>query len=247
MPYYKFLDAKDVDRVLRDGTLRIASLSHYRNLEKNQWIADRLEGSVQVNVKELLVAGNEAASLTPDGFDPPGKVQAGAKIIFENCIFSYQTPEFFIFSLSGGDLDLLTEAMCKNSEHPYDSCINISDLELLAHRMFFRGKIIELDNEPVRRAFVGFRCGQVLYDNVDREQTAGRPPAPSPFLKHTAFSYQREVRIVFQPAEPITSQVLTIKIPRPEVVMREKFRGLDRYVPLAATGSRAGDLRPTSK
>jgi len=93
--------------------------------------------------------------------------------------------------------------------------------------MFFRGKIVELGNLPVRQAFYNFHYAPVQYEDLDRKQSAGPPPAPSPFLKHiTTFSEQQEIRIVFQPAKPILQSVLTIKIPRPEVLIEEVFRGL---------------------
>jgi hypothetical protein len=35
--HYKFLDSKDIDRVLVDGTMIISSLEYFRRLEEGKW------------------------------------------------------------------------------------------------------------------------------------------------------------------------------------------------------------------
>jgi hypothetical protein len=51
---YKFLHSHHLSRVL-EGTIRIGSLSHYRSLEGEQWIADRLEGSVEFDPQGMVI------------------------------------------------------------------------------------------------------------------------------------------------------------------------------------------------
>jgi hypothetical protein len=43
--FYKFLYTEDIDRVLRETTLKVSSLKYFRDLEDKQkpWIGDRLE------------------------------------------------------------------------------------------------------------------------------------------------------------------------------------------------------------
>lgn len=57
---YKFLHTRHVDDVLTGGKVKIASLSHYRNMESNdRWIADNLEGSVLIAPGEMVITENE--------------------------------------------------------------------------------------------------------------------------------------------------------------------------------------------
>jgi hypothetical protein len=85
MPYYKFLHSIHMDNILINGTLRVSSLSYYRRLEGPQWIADRLEGSIEVKMTEgLVVTGNEISSFTPEGFPLLVKADTGGKIVLGN-------------------------------------------------------------------------------------------------------------------------------------------------------------------
>jgi hypothetical protein len=224
MAVYKFLQSIHTDRLLIDGTVRISALSFYRELEGEQWIADRLEGSVEVNIDHLVVTGNEAGELAPLGYPLVARADAGGMIVVENCIFSYQHPDAFIFCASQGDLPSLTESMCRDRTTRYEACVRIVDLELLAHRMFYRGAVVEMDGAKVSHLFTEFRSAPVVYKGLSRPQQMGRPPSPSPFLKHDVFAGQREVRIAFQPRQPIPLRTLTIKIPRPESIFVEEFR-----------------------
>jgi hypothetical protein len=116
-------------------------------------------------------------------------------------------------------------------ENPYDACIRIVDIKLLAHRMFHSGIVLELSNAKVGHLFADFGCGEVAYDNLlqDQKTMTARAPRPSPFLKHhDPFSQQREVRIAFQPHQVLTLETLTIKIPRPKQILIEEFRGISR-------------------
>jgi len=53
-----FLDTKDVERVLIDGSIVISSFDRFRNLEETKWgaIADRLESQTELTFKEGIVA-----------------------------------------------------------------------------------------------------------------------------------------------------------------------------------------------
>jgi hypothetical protein len=228
--YYKFLHSVHIDNILIDGTVRISSLSYYRKLEEPQWIADRLEGSIEVNLTEgLVVTGDEISSFTPEGFPLPVRAGTGGKlIILDNIILNFKLPDVFVFCASQGDLALLTEAMCGDSKNPYDACVRIMDMELLAHRMFYRGRVLEMGSAKIGDVFSAFRCAPVEYCNLslDQKTMTTRPPPPSPFIKHhDPFPRQREVRVAFiAPRQVLPSETLTIKIPRPkEIFIEEKL------------------------
>jgi hypothetical protein len=232
MSCYKFLHSVHIDKIVIDGTVTISSLSYYRQLEEPQWIADRLEGSIEVNLTEgLVVSGNEVSSFTPEGFPLPVRADTGGKIILGNkVILNYKHPDVFVYCASQGDLAPLTEAMCGDTKNPYDACVRIVDMELLAHRMFYRGRILEMGGTKVGDVFSYFRCAPVEYCNLslDQKTMTTRPPPPSPFVKHhDPFPRQREVRIAFfEPRQVLPSQTLTIKIPRPKEIFIEEIRGI---------------------
>jgi hypothetical protein len=46
--FYKFLHTKDIDRVLRESTLKVSSLKYFRDDKQKPWIGDRLEGSIEL-------------------------------------------------------------------------------------------------------------------------------------------------------------------------------------------------------
>ena len=56
MGYYKFLHSKDIHHVVAGETIRLSTVSHYRELDGGeQSIADRLEGSVAMGIRDLAL------------------------------------------------------------------------------------------------------------------------------------------------------------------------------------------------
>jgi hypothetical protein len=200
-------------------------------LEHRQWIADRLEGSVEVRLTQgLVVTGNEVSEFTPPGYNLPIVAGSGGKIVVgEQVILNFQhTPEVFVFCLSQGDLSELTEVMCQDGERPYDACIQVNDIQLLGHRMYYSGEILEMNGVKVNKLFTSGRWAPVEYRDLslDQKNITSRPEPPSPFVKHNdPFPAQREVRIAFfEPRRTLQAETLTIKIPRPEQIFTEVFR-----------------------
>ncbi|MDQ2803685.1 MAG: hypothetical protein M3Y41_13775 [Pseudomonadota bacterium] len=225
MPDYKFLNSAHINCIIVDGTVRISTLSYYRKLEKEQWIADCLEGSVGVNISNLSKNSNEDLGFAPKGFPEIYGAGTGNGMVFiRDTEIRYYSQDTFIFSASRGDLPSLTKTMCQDSKDPYDACVRIVNMELLAHRMFHRGVVVEMGNTKVNRLFSHFHCAPVVYDDLRRDPKTTRLPQPSPFLKHSTFAPQREIRIALQPRQAIPLQNLTIKIPHPEKAFVEEFR-----------------------
>jgi hypothetical protein len=225
MADYKFLHTRDIDRVLINGTIRISSLAHYRQMEREQWIADRLEGRSEVNVDHWKYHVDEAGSFAPEGYQVPVFADASSTLVITDSIIQYRLPdpEPFIFCASRGELRTLASAMCEGTD-PYDACLRIGDITRLAHRMLHRGIVIELDNIRMHQIFADFRVSQVTYEDLSRDQERRPPPSPSPFRKHFEFAPQSEVRIAFRPHSPIPVQMLTVKTHRLKTLLAEEFR-----------------------
>jgi hypothetical protein len=223
MGYYKFLHSKDIHHVVAGETIRLSTLSHYRELEGGeQWIADHLEGSVAVGIRDLAV--QELSAYTPEGIRPP--IGGGGSV--KNCLFLYICPEAYIFCASQGNLASLTEVMCDNATAaPYDACLRISDMRVLAHRIYHRGTVLEMDGARVRDLLGDPVCDTVTYSDLFFEQTGRmtRPPAPSPFRKHSTFDRQRELRLVFERApQAILPETITIRVPKLKQLFVQEFR-----------------------
>jgi hypothetical protein len=230
---YKFLNSQHFDNVLTGGTIKLGSLTHYRGVEADpQWISDRLEGRVEIN------AGGESGIVITehdnplDRMLPPSLVgrhavaRSGGRIIIRPGVKMLISPEInpFIFSASKGPLRPLIDEMCGTSPQPYDACIGIKDIALLAHRLFYRGIVGELGNAKVSQVFTHFVCRPVSYDNLSRGSEHGQAPEASPFLKDIKFASQREIRVALFPRAPIANTTLIVQLPRPDQLFSEVFR-----------------------
>jgi hypothetical protein len=231
---YKFLHSSHVDDVLIGGNVKLGSLTHYRGIEADQqWISDRLEGRVEIN------AGGESGMIITEHDNPLDRMlppslagrhavaRSGGRIIYAPGVKILISPDInpFIFSASKGPLDPLTDEMCRNSPQPYDACVGITDIGLLAHRLFHRGVIRELGNARTCQVFAHVICQQVSYDTLSRGPEHRQAPEASPFLKDLKFASQREIRIALFPRTPITNTTLIVQVPRPHQLFFEVFRG----------------------
>jgi hypothetical protein len=229
---FKFLKPKYVDGMLVGGTVRISTLSYYRKLEGDRWIADPDEATTVVNAGGAVVTSEseepQFETWSPAGFTKGVAARAGGKITFNaDARLSYLYPNCFIFCASQGKREKLIQAMCRDAKQPYEAGIRILlPLSLIAHRIFWRGTIIELDNQPVRRHFQMVSSGPVTYAAIEHHHAAGQAPAPSPFKKHPDFAPQSEVRIVLVPIKDFELDQLTVKLPHPEKIFAEEFRSI---------------------
>jgi hypothetical protein len=166
----------------------------------------------------------------------------GGEIIYQEGVkITIEHPDVFVFSACKGSLDDLTETMCRAAEEPYDACLNVIDLGLLAHRMLFRGILPDHNNQKMWRLFSDFQVCEVSYTTLSRTPELGTSPEASPCLKDLRFASQREARIVFVPREPIRASSLIVEIPRPRQLLREVFRTVPRIPPPKAISPIAAD------
>src|SRR3569832_306275 len=176
---FKFLNSQHLDYMVRDGTIRMSTLSHFRALEGDKWIADPNEATTIVNIETETPHGNEGPEPYGEPWRPAGypacvQVSGGAKLIFKNVQFAYPHPDCFIFCMSCGLLEALTQSMCRDAEQPYDACVHKQvPPDLLAHRILSPGRIVELHGEPVRRYFSRVNAKLVTYDWIAYHASTG--------------------------------------------------------------------------
>jgi hypothetical protein len=228
--FFKFLNSQHIDAVLSGGTVTASRLSYFRKLEGDPWIADPDEATTVVRAGGASISAGLGQSASeawsPAGYENLCVARDGGTIRFSSdARLSYQFPDCFIFSTSLGDRGQLIQAMCRDAEQPYDAAVRILvSLEELAHKILYRGIVVELDNEPARRVFSAVRSRSVTYDAVDHHHAGGHAPEPLPFRKHPFYAAQSEARIVLFPGREIGFERLTIKLPNPEKIFAEEFR-----------------------
>jgi hypothetical protein len=114
-PIFKFLHSRDLDRVLKDGTIKIGSTNYYRHLEgirwneefirnrqagkpvDGQWVGDSLESNVMLVVEDGEYSHDQLKQLAPPGQEPIFRTAPGIPIRLEGLIFGYGGPGGFIF------------------------------------------------------------------------------------------------------------------------------------------------------
>jgi hypothetical protein len=235
--YYKFLDTRDIDRVIGDGTLGtliVSNVSYFRTLEAT-WgtISDPLEAASALtfgasfvlteNSTDLEIANKAGIGL--GAFSKFAVVESGGRIDMSGAKFIHTTPELFIYSAAVGDLDKLTQDMCVTAERPYDACLRVKDLGALRERIFEAGRIRDLGCK-VSDLFEPGLIHQVEYEERTRDIREGPVIDPSPFKKDIRFKPQSEIRLLLVPKEgkEIPHPRLIIEIPDPQSLFAEVFR-----------------------
>ena len=234
---YKFLNSRDVDKVIVDGTIKVSSATYFRELEAvGGWgaIADPLEAASLLTIKNRLDLTENStelemvnkANIGLGSFQQFAQVSGGGRIVIHSGVgFVHTTPEVYIYSAAAGELKDLTTAMCVEAEKPYDACLKIVDLSALRARIFEAGWVLGLDRK-VRDIFEPGVIQPVRYEPRSRDISEGPVIEPSPFKKALRYKPQSEVRLLLNPKDgtPIPKEPLIIKIPDPASLFQEVFR-----------------------
>ena len=177
---FKYMKSCHASRFKSDGTLRIGTLSEYRNVEKHgERIGDSHEGMVG---HFETVATADVATLSPF----VKRFVSGVAGRIENCTFTamYESPEFFVFSTA---LEFSRELM---KEFGYDACLRIDN-----PAAFFKAVTLSLQNVATYEGI--FPCSY-----TDRFIPPGNFHAAHPaVIKDRAYESQREVRTLWHPVD----------------------------------------------
>jgi hypothetical protein len=234
--YYKFMDTRDIDYVVVDGTIRVSSFDRFRKMEAVAAgaIADKFEAQTELTFKDTVTIRDNSPELTRlnlgglagVSYQQFARLESGGTItINKGTIFRFQTPNMFIYSMSYGELDTLSRALCDKSKTTYDACIEIKDPSLLNKIILQTGRVKEL-NCPAGNIFAGGVVRSITYEPRSRDFAHGPAIQPDPFKKDTAYKSQSEVRLVLTIKSGVTlsNEVLTIQIANPGDVFEERFR-----------------------
>ena len=187
---YKFFQQKFADYYFRKGSIRIGTLSEFREHE-NKDLSDIYEGS-----RSAFIPGDRAYNALEVGVGVPDSVmsrffsmkdeEAGKTVKLRGGEFVAQLPDYHVFCFSRR-CDTTTAATFPG----YDMVARITDV-------FRLGKFV-VENFP-DFADYAFYVGQVTY--VDRAKSALLPPqseAQAVLEKPIVFTGNVEARIVFVP------------------------------------------------
>lgn len=239
MGTFRFMHSKHIDDVVEKGSLRFGDLRYYRLMElaeRDQWIGDRNEGVVVTNVVgpmrlEPGQGDDVLAVLREKGVIDSSKVviQAGGSIRIAEHI------DCFILSMSTGDLDTLTAAMCApdRAKYAYDGCVEILDVNTLCDRIW-AGTVSSMGDRPVSEVFRQIDAGSVVCE--DNEQDArGATMSVTPFRKTPFYRAQSEFRLALYPVKPLHDDYVTISF-QPKGLFEVRFR--NHPIPAKAHGKR---------
>jgi hypothetical protein len=222
--YYKFLDAADVDRVLKDGTVRISSFKYFRELEEKEWglIADRLEGAAEMTTPKIFVLTENSreldlmnnAGFMAGNIGKFANISGGGLISIGGAKFVHLVPGH-IYCASYGEFEALKRYHTEEAEHKYNACLRIRDFEGLLDRIFRTGMISET-HAKFLDLFDRYNIGRVEYEPRSRSVEDGKMLDASPMKKALVFKPQSEARIHFVPVEGQTAaDRLIVKIDDP--------------------------------
>jgi hypothetical protein len=235
---YKFLDTRDIEKVIGGGTgtLIVSSLEYFRELEET-WgdIADPLEGSTELTVKGEFIVRENSPELSMINntnigfgtFQQFAKVSGGGMINMSGVRFIHKVTNLYIYSVAIGEIEALKTEMCVNSKRVYDACLRVGDLEQLRFHIFQTGRVRELGC-MVADAFQPGLIQAVEYEPRSRDVRDGPAIEPSPFKKDDRFKCQSEVRLLLVPTSEHSEKRLTIEIADPAKFFREEFRDFRR-------------------
>jgi hypothetical protein len=115
--------------------------------------------------------------------------------------------------------------MCVKAKNRYDACIEINNVSQLRKMIFEHGRIRELAC-TVGDVFAFGLIQPIVYEPRSRDIREGQVIPPSPFKKDPSFKSQCEVRLLLIPRDgtAIRNDVLTIELPAPTIIFKEKFR-----------------------
>lgn len=182
---YKHMATPHARDLIERGRLLLRPLSFYRNYEGGiRGVGDKFENS-SIGKHSDLHIGDRASpadiqKAAAMGCRTDGSV---ADIHFVNNRTIYPGPDFHIFCLSTKGAPGLLD--------PGQAVVPIQDVKNFANALIAASNGL----------FKGAWFAPVVYRNLEFRVDDGHV-RPSPFLKDPSFSYQSEIRIVMDPAQP---------------------------------------------
>lgn len=196
---FKFLHADDVEKVLTCRSLKFGRLAYYRLLENvydDQWIGDAQDGVtrsvVSFEIHDQPIDHPDRDLARQAGFN----IAPGSRVVVRGMNIA-KFVDGFVLSLSVGNLEPLSAAMCRAADRPnYNACIEIGVAELIE-----AVKNSTFEGRPISETFT-VEHDFIIY--LDDSPGDGRTIAPAdPFRKRSIYRSQSEYRIFLLPREAV--------------------------------------------
>lgn len=187
MILYKYLPLKYAELLSNSGCIRIGTLQSYRNTEHGSEIGDMNEGVVfQYSHDKYAKRGDELNPLEEK------VIKVGRGMVVENnyVVRSLQSPNCYIFCASLSCKKAILEKLNRDCpEDKYDACVEIKNIDKFVNEITsaFSGQV----------KYVGrFNC-----DYIGRKHHYAKTIPNSAIIKDPRYSYQEEVRFIWEPKE----------------------------------------------
>jgi len=198
---YKYFQ-HGVREIIEGGSVKLGSLSHFRELEKNQ-IGDDFEGTDE-RIVDIKLGGKGyqigPTITTSDGNKIISGITHGGLLEIEMKVTENVDALIYSATTIRDDDYWRTEI-----NPPYDDCIKINDFYLLAERI----------EDQLRRlcgdTYEKYEIDKCYYQNK-KPTNDETPMDPDPFRKQTQFVDQNEARIAFKFFSTLPKTQLVLQI-----------------------------------
>ncbi len=224
--HFKFMSKKHMGDFLR-GRVRIANLSYYRKMEGPEWIANKEEGFMSAEVRDVnfstlspiqrsVVASriNKTRAMKIEG-------PALETALIDVCLTIVPRPAYVLcFSIE--PFESAMRAMCVDAPdgYRYDACVEILDIAAFCQAILDSGTV---GGVPLGPEISSSMLDSVKYQNRHIDVWQEAPPDDPTFAKPAKFATQQEPRFAMSPYSDavINDETIFVDFNGPEGILRE--------------------------
>lgn len=201
---YKCVRSEVADIILQRESIRIGSLEYYREQDESDGVGDRFDGLYRGVIsyepfrkaQEFYESIGDGGYVVCNGY-PVNMDKVGPPIISAKGAQVSCPSKSFVFCASiGTPVRLLSEWTQRNGMDGYDTVLKVINIEGLANAIWRCGVMVK-DGKRVRSIFKKPRICPVTYDDSLDEISDIFHIDADPAKKREIYSWQREIRIVF--------------------------------------------------
>lgn len=213
MHWFKYMELRFAKDLVEHGRLRINSLNYYKDIEEHgEAVGDAHENTLTaVSAINGTKTGDQLNELEQMVFKPAPGVDPSSFSI-SNLSVAVQAPgrPTYAFCLSDTLSEELVTQMNQENElagnPPYDACVKIED-HVAFHRLLSKA-LKEKDLNYYGHGHCSYKSREIPWEEWQR----GKQQCPA-FVKPKSYSWQKEVRVVFETSSHDDLEPVDIEIP----------------------------------
>lgn len=224
--HFKFMSKKYVGDFLR-GRVRIAHLSYYRKMEGPEWIADKEEGFMSADVRDVdfskLSAAQRSEMASRINKTKAMRIDGPALQTAHIDVRLTMVPRpAYVLCFSIEPFESAMRAMCIDAPdgYRYDACVEILDIAAFCQAILDSGTV---GGVPLGPEISSSMLDSVKYQNRHVDVWQESPPDDPTFAKPAKFSTQQEARFAMYPYSDadINDETIFVDFNVPSGILRE--------------------------